>query len=44
MLFHRLGRRLRHPLIWSPFLALVAQLALAAAAAACTGGADWPRH
>ena len=34
--------RLRHPVLWSPILALVAQLALAAAAAAVTGGADWP--
>lgn len=35
-------RHLRHRLIWSPLLAIVAQLALAVAAAAVTGGADFP--
>ena len=35
-------RWLRHPLLASPILALAAQLALAVAAAACTGGADFP--
>ena len=29
-------------LLWSPFLALLAQLALAAAVAAGTGGGDFP--
>ncbi len=35
-------RRSYRVLLWSPALALVAQLALAAAAAAATGGADFP--
>lgn len=35
-------RWFRHPLLWSPVLALCAQLALAAATLACTGGADFP--
>jgi hypothetical protein len=34
--------RLRHRLVWSPLLAIVAQLVMAAAAAAVTGGADFP--
>jgi hypothetical protein len=34
--------RLRHRLAWSPLLAIAAQLVLAAAAAAVTGGADFP--
>lgn len=38
-----LVRRLRNPLIWSPFAAVVTQLLLAAAAAAATGGGDFPR-
>ncbi len=38
-----LVRRLRNPLIWSPFAAIVTQLLLAAAAAAATGGGDFPR-
>ena len=36
-------RRLRNPLIWSPIAALVAQLLLAAAVSAATGGGDFPR-
>jgi hypothetical protein len=35
-------RRLRHPLIWSPIVAVVAQLLLAAVVAAATGGGDFP--
>ncbi|HUH17528.1 MAG TPA: hypothetical protein VMM85_06240 [Methylomirabilota bacterium] len=35
-------RWFRHPLLWSPVLAFCAQLALAAATLACTGGADFP--
>ena len=35
--------RLRNALIWSPIAALVAQLLLAAVAAAATGGGDFPR-
>ena len=36
-------RRLHHrPLIWSTVLAVIAQLALAAAVAAVTGGGDFP--
>ncbi len=38
-----LVRRLRHPLVWSPLVAVLAQLLLAAAAAASTGGGDFPR-
>lgn len=38
-----LVRRLRNPLIWSPFAAIVTQVLLAAAAAAATGGGDFPR-
>jgi hypothetical protein len=38
-----LVRRLRNPLIWSPLVAIVAQLLLAAAVAAATGGGDFPR-
>ena len=36
-------RRLRNPLIWSSLIAVVAQLVLAAAVAAATGGGDFPR-
>ena len=36
-------RLLHHPLVWSPILAAVAQLVLAAAVAAVTGGGDFPR-
>jgi len=36
-------RRLRNPLIWSSLTALVAQLVLATAVAAATGGGDFPR-
>jgi hypothetical protein len=35
-------RLLHHPLLWSTVLAAIAQLALAAAAAAVTGGGDFP--
>lgn len=38
-----LVRRLRHPLVWSPVVAIVAQLLLAATVAAATGGGDFPR-
>jgi hypothetical protein len=38
-----LVRRLRHPLMWSPVVAVVAQLLLAATVAAATGGGDFPR-
>ena len=34
--------RLRNPLIWSPIVAVVAQLLLAAVVAAATGGGDFP--
>lgn len=34
---------LRHPLLWSPFIATVAQLALATVVTAVTGGGDFPR-
>ncbi|MEO7296800.1 MAG: hypothetical protein ABIZ57_11745 [Candidatus Limnocylindria bacterium] len=33
---------LRRSLLWSPLAALIAQLVLAAAAAAVTGGGDFP--
>ena len=36
-------RRLRIWLIWSPIAALAAQLLLASATAASTGGGDFPR-
>jgi len=36
-------RWLRHPLLWSPLIAIVAQLALAAVVTAVTGGGDFPR-
>ena len=36
-------RRLRNPLIWSPLAAVAAQLVLAAAVSAATGGGDFPR-
>ena len=39
-----LVRRLRHSLIWSPLVAVMAQLLLAAAVAAATGGGDFPRY
>jgi hypothetical protein len=35
-------RRFRNPLIWSPVLATLAQLALVAVAAAASGGGDFP--
>jgi hypothetical protein len=35
-------RLLRHPLAWSPLIATIAQLALATAVAAVTGGGDFP--
>jgi hypothetical protein len=35
-------RRLLHPLVWSPILAAAAQLILAAAVAAVSGGGDFP--
>jgi hypothetical protein len=35
-------RSLRRSLAWSTILAVGAQLVLVAAAAAVTGGADWP--
>lgn len=37
-------RKLRNPLAWSPLVAVVAQLVLAAATAAATGGGDFPRY
>ena len=37
-------RLLRHPLVWSPILATAAQLVLAAAVAAVSGGGDFPRR
>ena len=39
-----LVHRLRNPLVWSPVVAIVAQLLLAAAVAAATGGGDFPRY
>lgn len=39
-----LVNRLRNPLVWSPVVAIVAQLLLAAAVAAATGGGDFPRY
>lgn len=39
-----LPRRLRNPLIWSPVVAVIAQLLLAAAVTAATGGGDFPRY
>jgi hypothetical protein len=39
-----LVRRLRNPLIWSPVVAVIAQLLLATAVAAATGGGDFPRY
>jgi uncharacterized membrane protein len=35
-------RKFRHPLLWSPILAAAAQLILAGAVAAVTGGGDFP--
>jgi hypothetical protein len=37
------ARRLRN-FLWSPLAAVLAQLVLAAAVAAATGGGDFPRH
>lgn len=34
--------RVRHPLLWSPLLALLVQLVLIGAAAAGTGGGNFP--
>lgn len=39
-----LVRRLRNPFVWSPVVAVIAQLLLAAAVAAATGGGDFPRY
>lgn len=39
-----LVHRLRNPLIWSPVIAVIAQLLLTAAVAAATGGGDFPRY
>lgn len=36
-------RRIRRSLIWSPIVAVVTQLLLAATVAAATGGGDFPR-
>jgi hypothetical protein len=38
-----LVRRFRTRLVWSPLVAIVAQLLLAATVAAATGGGDFPR-
>jgi hypothetical protein len=38
------ARWFRHPLIWSPIVAIVAQLVLAAVAAAASGGGDFPKR
>jgi hypothetical protein len=38
------ARWFRHPLIWSPVLAIAAQLLLAAVVAAASGGGDFPRR
>ncbi len=35
-------RLLHHPFVWSPILAAAAQLVLAAAVAAVSGGGDFP--
>lgn len=35
-------RWFRHPVVWSPLLAIAAQFVLAAAVAAVTGGPDFP--
>lgn len=35
-------RLVRHPIFWSPLVAMALQLALVTVAAACTGGADFP--
>ena len=37
-------RWLHQPLLWSAILAVAAQLVLAAAVAAVTGGGDFPRR
>ena len=37
-------RLLHHPLVWSPIVAAAAQLVLAAAVTASTGGGDFPRR
>lgn len=36
-------RWIRHPPLWSPVIAIVAQLALATVVTAVTGGGDFPR-
>ena len=42
---HQMIRRwTHHPLLWSPLLAIIAQLMMAAGAAAVTGGGDFPRR
>ena len=41
---HVLARLFRHPLIWSPVVAIAAQLLLAAVAAAASGGGDFPKR
>ena len=38
-----LRRWSRHPLLWSPLVALTAQFLLAGTVAAVTGGGDFPR-
>ena len=37
-----LPRLSRNPLVWSPIIAVIAQLLLAAVAAAASGGGDFP--
>jgi hypothetical protein len=39
-----LPRWFRHPLIWSPVVAIAAQLLLAAVVAAASGGGDFPKR
>lgn len=42
---HQMIRRWsHHPLLWSPLLAITAQLLMAAVVAAVTGGGDFPRR
>ena len=36
------GRWYRNPLVWSPIVAILAQLVLVAVAAAASGGGDFP--
>jgi len=38
-----ISRWLRHPVLWSPIVALAADLIGAAVVAAVTGGGDFPR-